>query len=64
VAAYGDRGKPAAMAWLSSSIRLIGHGCVGHIPEILDGDFPHIQRGCDAQAWGASELLRVWEKLK
>jgi len=64
VSAYGDLGKPAAMAWLASSIRLISRGCVGHVPEILDGDFPHICRGCDAQAWGVSELLRVWEKLK
>ena len=30
------------------------------VPEILDGDYPHTQRGCDAQAWGTSELLRVW----
>ena len=64
VAAYGDRGKPAAMAWLTSGIRLISRGCIGHVPEILDGDYPHIHRGCDAQAWGTSELLRVWEKLK
>ncbi|MBU0545068.1 MAG: hypothetical protein KKH97_07005, partial [Proteobacteria bacterium] len=34
-----------------------------HIPEILDGDYPHKSRGCDAQAWGASEALRVWIKL-
>jgi len=63
-AAYGDQGKPAAKAWLASSSRLVSQGCVGHVPEILDGDFPHIYRGCDAQAWGVSELLRVWEKLK
>jgi glycogen debranching enzyme len=31
------------------------------VPEILDGDFPHKQRGCDAQAWGASEIVRVWK---
>jgi starch synthase (maltosyl-transferring) len=36
---------------------------VGHLPEIVDGDAPHEQRGCDAQAWGVSELLRVWLKL-
>jgi starch synthase (maltosyl-transferring) len=45
---------------LYSSIDLIRTGCLGHIPEILDGDFPHTPRGCDAQAWGVSELLRVW----
>ena len=38
-------------------------GCVGHLPEVLDGDAPHAQRGCDAQAWSVSEVLRVWRKL-
>jgi glycogen debranching enzyme len=60
---YGEGGKKAALAWLSSSMRLLERGCIGHIPEILDGDRPHAARGCDAQAWGASELLRVWLKL-
>ena len=60
---YGEGGKKAALAWLSSSMHLLEQGCVGHIPEILDGDGPHIPRGCEAQAWGASELLRVWLKL-
>ncbi|MGD9249337.1 MAG: amylo-alpha-1,6-glucosidase [Desulfobacteraceae bacterium] len=36
---------------------------MGHVPEILDGDAPHAQGGCDAQAWGVSELLRVWNKF-
>ena len=61
--AYGDKGRQTALAWLTSGLRLLESGCVGHIPEILDGDYPHTQRGCDAQAWGASELLRVWLKL-
>ncbi len=61
---YGKESKETALSWLTSSARLIEHGCLGHIPEILDGDYPHIARGCDAQAWGASELLRVWLKLK
>ena len=60
---YGNAGKQAAQAWLLSGVRLLENGCVGHIPEILDGDAPHTPRGCDAQAWGASELLRVWLKL-
>jgi predicted glycogen debranching enzyme len=61
--AYGDSGIAAARAWLSSGVELINSHCVGHVPEIVDGDAPHCQRGCDAQAWGASELLRVWIKL-
>ncbi|OQX22767.1 MAG: glycogen debranching protein [Desulfobacteraceae bacterium IS3] len=55
--------KQTAAAWLGSSSRIISDGCVGHIPEISDGDFPHTSRGCDAQAWGISEWLRVWLKL-
>jgi len=43
--------------------KLMSEGCVGQIPEILDGDAPHTQRGCDAQAWGMTETLRVWKLL-
>jgi predicted glycogen debranching enzyme len=53
----------AARAYLASMDRLLADGCVGHLPEILDGDLPHEQRGCDAQAWGATEALRVWKLL-
>jgi predicted glycogen debranching enzyme len=60
---YGQESKATALAWLTSGGHLLEHGCLGHIPEILDGDYPHTPRGCDAQAWGASELLRVWLKL-
>jgi starch synthase (maltosyl-transferring) len=48
---------------LGSMDRLLMEGCVGHLPEITDGDFPHLQRGCDAQAWSATEALRVWKLL-
>ncbi|MBW2177481.1 MAG: hypothetical protein JRH03_11120 [Deltaproteobacteria bacterium] len=57
---YEQASRETALAWLGSSTHLINTGCVGHVPEILDGDAPHRQRGCDAQAWGVSELLRVW----
>jgi predicted glycogen debranching enzyme len=53
----------AARAYLGSMDRLLMEGCVGHLPEITDGDFPHTQRGCDAQAWSATEALRVWKLL-
>lgn len=56
---YGKGGIETARSWLGSSIRLINEGCIGQLPEITDGNFPHRQRGCDAQAWGVSELLRV-----
>jgi starch synthase (maltosyl-transferring) len=60
---YGKESTETALSWLTAGAPLIEQGCLGHIPEILDGDYPHTARGCDAQAWGASELLRVWLKL-
>jgi predicted glycogen debranching enzyme len=53
-----------ARAYLGSMEELLDEGCLGQIPEILDGDAPHTQRGCDAQAWGATEALRVWTLLR
>jgi glycogen debranching enzyme len=64
VRCYGPAESATALAWLSSSLALINAHCVGHVPEIVDGDAPHRQRGCDAQAWGVSELLRVWKLLQ
>jgi predicted glycogen debranching enzyme len=61
---WGENSRDTALAWLGSGVHLLSRGCLGHMPEILDGDFPHTPRGCDAQAWGASELLRVWLKLE
>lgn len=52
-----------ARAWLGSVDVLLDAGCLGQLPEILDGDAPHTQRGCDAQAWSVSEALRVWRLL-
>jgi starch synthase (maltosyl-transferring) len=54
----------AARAYLGSMDRVMREGCVGQIPEIADGDAPHQQRGCDAQAWGVTEALRVWKLLQ
>lgn len=61
--AYGRAGRSTALALLSASARLLNDGCLGHVPELLDGDFPHAQRGCDAQAWSVTELYRVWKLL-
>ena len=33
---------------------------VGSISEIFDGDAPNTPRGCFAQAWSVSEVLRLW----
>ncbi len=59
LAVYGDSARDTARALLLSAAEALGEGVPGHLPEILDGDTPHTPRGCDAQAWGVSELLRV-----
>ena len=53
----------AARAYLTSVDSHLLRGCVGQLPEILDGDAPHLPRGCDAQAWSVTEVLRVWRWL-
>lgn len=54
----------AARTYLSSMRDLMRTGCAGHIAEVFDGDAPHAPRGCDAQAWSATEALRVWTLLR
>jgi glycogen debranching enzyme len=53
----------AAKAYLGGMDSLMKAGCLGQLPEIVDGDAPHQPRGCDAQAWSAFEALRVWKWL-
>jgi glycogen debranching enzyme len=57
---FGEPGRCTAKAILSTAKLLLAHGCLGQLPEIVDGDLPHTPRGCDAQAWGVTELYRVW----
>ncbi len=61
---FSPEAAAAAKAYLGSMEQLLNEGCLGQIPEILDGDAPHTQRGCDAQAWGVTEALRVWKLLQ
>ena len=60
---FAPEAVAAARAYLGSMGQLMNEGCLGQIPEILDGDAPHTQRGCDAEAWGVTEALRVWKLL-
>jgi predicted glycogen debranching enzyme len=61
---FSPEAVAAAKAYLGSMDQLMNAGCLGQVPEILDGDAPHAQRGCDAQAWGVTEALRVWKLLE
>jgi predicted glycogen debranching enzyme len=60
---FNESAVTAASVYLGSMDALLHEGCLGQIPEILDGDAPHTQRGCDAQAWGVTEAVRVWKLL-
>ena len=56
---HSVHGATAAHDLLGSIAGVLSKGCLGQPPEILDGNAPHKPRGCDAQAWGVSEALRV-----
>ena len=60
---YGKDARKAAAALLGSVADLMETGCLGQLPEIMDGASPHTQRGCLAQAWSVSEVVRVWKLL-
>ena len=55
--------REEALALLATAVESVNVGCICHMSEIADGDAPHAQRGCAAQAWSESEFLRVWLKL-
>jgi glycogen debranching enzyme len=60
----GEAAREEALSLLGTTVELVNAGCLGHLPEILDGDAPHAQRGCGAQMWAASEALRVLALLE
>lgn len=59
---YGPTAKPAATALLGTSAKLFNDYALGNISEIQDAATPHTQKGCLAQAWSVSELVRVLAK--
>ncbi len=61
--ATGRASREVALSLLASSVDNANVGCLCHLSEVADGDAPHAQKGCTAQAWGDSELLRVWFAL-
>jgi glycogen debranching enzyme len=44
--------------WLARFPEHLREAGLGSISEIFDGDAPHAPRGCIAQAWSVSEILR------
>jgi predicted glycogen debranching enzyme len=62
--AGGASSMKRSLGLLMSATELVNSGVTGQIPEILDGAAPHKARGCGAQAWGATELYRVYKILR
>jgi predicted glycogen debranching enzyme len=60
---YGGTAKQSALSYMTIVEELFTKGCLGQLPEILDGDSPHLQRGCDAQAWSVTEFYRILKLL-
>ena len=52
-------GRRFATAWLEEFQEHLHEACLGQVSEIFDGDVPHAPRGCVAQAWSVSEVLRA-----
>ncbi|MGM0497252.1 MAG: amylo-alpha-1,6-glucosidase [Bacteroidota bacterium] len=61
---YGEKAYSRASDILSTSIKLFNSGCINQLPEILDGNYPHLQKGCYAQGWSITEFYRVAKLLK
>jgi predicted glycogen debranching enzyme len=55
----GEAFRPVAQDIISQFDFHLNEACIGSVSEIFDGDPPHLPRGCIAQAWSVSELLRV-----
>ena len=54
-----EKGRTFATAWFEDFHGHLRDACLGQVSEIFDGDAPHHPRGCVAQAWSVSELLRA-----
>src|SRR3712207_8398700 len=54
--AAANRDPATALTFLAPFEHHLRDACLGSISEILEGDAPHVPRGCVAQAWGVAEV--------
>jgi len=58
---FSRKSKKRAAEFIEPLLQhLTNEGCLGNTSEIFDGDAPHKPRGCFAQAWSVSELIRAY----
>ncbi len=48
-----------AKQWLRPLLDQMQQFSIGQIPEICEGNPPHLPKGCPAQAWSVAEVLRI-----
>ncbi|MBQ9789134.1 MAG: glycogen debranching enzyme N-terminal domain-containing protein [Lentisphaeria bacterium] len=60
----GEDCKKRALLWLLSGKKRLNTGVPGQLPEVLEGNYPHKNGGCLAQAWSITEFARVYKLLK
>ncbi len=56
--------EEARRRFLAPMLKLLDPAGTGHLPEIADGNPPHIARGCPFQAWSVGEALRLERLLE
>jgi predicted glycogen debranching enzyme len=61
---YSDLARAQVREWLRPLLHHLDEAGLNSISEIFDGDPPHHPRGCFAQAWSVSEVLRVLEDVE
>jgi len=59
-----SKDESTSLAILMSAKEEMEKGIINQMPEICDGNAPHAQRGCQAQAWSITEFYRVLKKIK
>ena len=61
---YSEEAKEYVKGQLALLEPALREGCVGQLPEIYDGANPVSSKGCFAQAWSVTEILRVYDALR
>lgn len=60
---HSEAAKELVREQLSYFEDCLQEGCVGQIAEIYDGLYPSESRGCFAQAWSVSEILKICKEI-
>jgi predicted glycogen debranching enzyme len=60
---FSDAARSEVRRTLRPLINELDFGCLNQLAEVYDGDPPHREAGCVAQAWSVAEVLRLMTLL-